>query len=409
MKVFWNRLRRKKDTEIEEKGNEQPLIREEIVGEKESAASELDLKQEEIRPLYKSDQKRFVRDCCESISENDRQILAARMEYEQVTGYLTDIQKIDRIEGEAKTELCDICKKIQTLLKERNQYKNRNLTITEPQIRRFDRFHDGLEDQLNKMYQAESYQKDLVSDMGHLEEEKNNLLGQRKEIVRKQNALKGMAKILSVLIFSIVILFVALYVSLDIDMTLPYLGTLLLAAVSATVIFIEANKNRREMILTERKLSKAIGLMNRVKIKYINNVSMMEYDCQKYGVKDAADFESIWIEYCRAKEYERKFRENTDQLDISNENLLAILKGVQVGEPDVWLSQTDAITDSREMVEIRHELNQRRQKLRDRITYNTKLKESFLVQIDELIEANSGMKKELLKIVKEYNQEEKRY
>lgn len=94
-----------------------------------------------------------------------------------------------------------------------------------------------------------------------------------------------MAKVLFALIVSLMVLFVALHYALKTDMTMPYLATLLLAAVSAAVIFMEANRNRRDMALEERKLTKAISLLNRVKIKYVNNASMLEYDCEKYGVK----------------------------------------------------------------------------------------------------------------------------
>lgn len=48
------------------------------------------------------------------------------------------------------------------------------------------------------------------------------------------------------------------------------------------------------------------------------------------------------------------------------------------------LLQTYAILDDREMVEIRHDLNQRRQKLREQIRYNTEVKEDYEKQIREV-------------------------
>ena len=43
----------------------------------------------------KTDAIRFVRNNCEAIAENERQIAEAKKEYEKVTSYLTDIQRID--------------------------------------------------------------------------------------------------------------------------------------------------------------------------------------------------------------------------------------------------------------------------------------------------------------------------
>ena len=175
---------------------------------------------------------------------------------------------------------------------------------------------------------------------------------------------------------------------------------MLLAAVSATVIFVEANKNRSEMLQTKKCLSKAIGLLNKTKIKYVNTVSVLDYDRQKYRVKNAHDFEELWGEYCKAKEYQRKFQENTQLLSSSNDAMQQLLAGYQVVDTEVWLVQTYAILDNREMVEIRHELNQRRGKLRERIKYNTENKEEFIHRLQNIGELHEEWKSEIEKLLK---------
>ena len=255
-----------------------------------------DTKQEKFSSVDKKDQKRFVRECCESAMENDKQITEAKKEYEKITSHLSDIQKIDRISGNDRKEMVDICKNIVNLINERNRYKNRTLTITEAQMRRFEPYEEELVDEIKKMYNAETYQKAIESDISNLKKEKELLYNEQREILGRQNSLKSMAKVLSVLIVSLFVLFIVIYYALETDMTLPYLGTVLLAAVSATVVFLEANKNKRDMLLNDRKVNKAIGLMNRVKIKYVNNVNMLNYNCEKYSVKNAKDFEEKWNE-----------------------------------------------------------------------------------------------------------------
>lgn len=361
-----------------------------------------DLEQEEPLTLSDQDKKRYVRECCESIGEIDSQIEDAKREYEKVTSRLTDIQRIDRIAGEDREEMMDACKRIMRLTKERNQYKNRSLTITEAQIRRFDPYDEILSDEIKRMYDAEVYQRAVESDMEHLEKEKQRLHKEQREIVEKQKALKGMAKVLIALIISLFVLFSVIYYALEVDMTFPYLGTILLAAISATVIFVESNRNRTGIVVVGRKINKAIGLTNRVKIKYINNRNVLDYNREKYHVKNAADFEKKWLEYRRAKEYEKKFQENTEQLNHYQEVLLALLDTRQVAEPEIWLSQTLAIVDQREMVEIRHGLNVQRGKLRERIQYNEDAKHGMISRIDRVLKENPEKKEEILAVVKEY-------
>lgn len=417
---FFSRRKKKKDhdniEDVVEKGTDEENLKGEISGnsekyetyEKKDDGIRKQIEQEMLtqdKPVTtgKTDTIRFVRNNCEAIAENERQIAEAKKEYEKVTSYLTDIQHIDMAREDEYREIKDICKSILTLTQERSKYKNRNLTISDAQMRKFEPFEDELVDEIKKMYNAQAYQDAIEGDIKNLKKEKDSLYSQRKEIIAKQNALKGMTKVLAVLIISLIVLLIVIYYATKTDMTLPYLGVVALAGVSAAMLVFESSKNRRDIILVERKINKAITLLNKVKIKYINNINVLDYNCNKFGVKNAKDFEEKWNEYCKMREYEKKFRENTEMLNANNENLVIMLKELGVKDADIWISRCEAIVDSREMVEIRHELNQRRQMLRERIENNEKLKEGIISQLDEMINAHPEIKGELLGIIKEYS------
>ena len=417
---FFSRRKKKKDhdniEDVVEKGTDEENLKGEISGnsekyetyEKKDDGIRKQIEQEMLtqdKPVTtgKTDTIRFVRNNCEAIAENERQIAEAKKEYEKVTSYLTDIQHIDMAREDEYREIKDICKSILTLTQERSKYKNRNLTISDAQMRKFEPFEDELVDEIKKMYNAQAYQDAIEGDIKNLKKEKDSLYSQRKEIIAKQNALKGMTKVLAVLIISLIVLLIVIYYATKTDMTLPYLGVVALAGVSAAMLVFESSKNRRDIILVERKINKAITLLNKVKIKYINNINVLDYNCNKFGVKNAKDFEEKWNEYCKMREYEKKFRENTEMLNANNENLVIMLKELGVKDADIWISRCEAIVDSREMVEIRHQLNQRRQMLRERIENNEKLKEGIISQLDAMINAHPEIKGELLGIIKEYS------
>jgi len=419
--AFWNR-RKKRRMEEEEalleqqarekldalrEQKEEARRREEEAARKEENLSEKNpdlYEREVVKPVYSDDRKRYVTDCCEAIREAEKQIAGIRDEYQEVTDSLLDIQMIDRIGGEERRLLLDYGKNIVRLTRERGQYKNRNLSIPEAVIRRFEPYEDDLVDEIKKMYEAENYQKLIEGDLDKLHQEKKNIRKEKREIVERQNALKKLAKLLIFLIISMFALFVVAYYTLKADMTFPYLGTVLLAAISATVIFVESNRNRKSMTLADRKMDKAILLLNRVKIKCVNNLNVLEYDREKFGVKDGAQFEHFWNEYCKVKEYERKFRENTEQLNYYCDALVTLLREQGVKESEIWTGQVLAIVDNREMVEIRHKLNARRQILRERIEYNEDIKADCVKQIDQLVAKQPEHRDEILKIVEQYSQ-----
>lgn len=418
--AFWNRKKKKK---LREQEQEQEILEREEAGKRlakmreekkarsqqkemkeEVISKEELLKQEQVKPVSKSDQMRYVTENCQAIRDAEKQIAKIREEYESVTEYLVDIQKIDTADKDSRKKLSDCARNILRLTEERNKYKNRNLTISESVIRQFEPYEEELVDEIKKMYATESYQKAIEGDIVMLQEEKKKLRQEKKEIVEKQNALKSMARVLAVLIISLFVLFGVIYYATEIDMTFPYLGTVLLAAISATVIFVEANKNRTDMMRAERKTNKAIELMNRVKIKCVNNINVWDFAKQKFGVKNAADFEEKWNEYCKVKEYERKFRENTDQLNYYCELLLSTLKELEVQDCDIWIRQIPALNDSREMVEVRHNLNKQRQILRERIAYNEDMKKEFVRGIDAVIKAHPENRKAIMEILEQYSE-----
>ena len=374
--AFWNRRRReKKEQEAAELAEQMRLAQEEF--DRRRAQTQKTVSNEgttlpeafddnELIPGDVAESKRLVTECCEAIREIEHQRELATVEYDKVSERLTDIQRIDEISGEAKDTLHDLSKHIMNLTRERNQYKNRSLTITDAQIRLLDPYEEVLGREVKKMYDAEMYQTSINGDIEKLDETKKDLHRQQRQVIANQRMLKKMAKFVILLIISLFVLFAVLYYAMEVDMTYPYLRTILLAAISATVIFAESLRNRTEAALLGKKINKATTLLNRVKIKYINNRSLLDYGRAKFQVKDAAEFER-WQEYVRAKVVNAKFQENTKQLQLVQDQLLELLRDNHVATPDIWLSQTLAIIDPKEMVEVRHALNIRRQKLRERM------------------------------------------
>ena len=74
----------------------------------------------------------------------------------------------------------------------------------------------------------------------------------------------------------------------------------------------------------------------------------------------------------------------------------------QIADPEVWIYQPTAILDSREMVEVRHRLNVRRQKLRERMEINQKQKEEATKEITILIKAYPDSKNDAARILRQY-------
>lgn len=350
----------------------------------------------------KEDRKDFINDHCERIMVASRQIDETKVEYQAVTSYLTDMQKIDMIPKDERQNIDDAARRIITLTRDRAKYQNSNNKITDKQYRNIEKYEDEMPDELKKMKENEDYQRMIKNDMRHLEGEKGVLKFQKEEIIKKQQYLKGLAVVTCVLVILLFVLFVAIEKAFQTNIQLPFILTILMGTVSAVYIYIEARKNAYNMKVVGLKQNKAIDLLNSVKIKYINNTSVLDYSYNKYMVNNYQELSYLWEQYIKAKDAAKRYEKNTELLNFYNETLIKELKKYQVEDADIWIYQAIAIIDQKEMVEVRHRLNVRRQKLRERIDYNNQVKERSLKEIKDLLKKKPNIKQEVVNILGTY-------
>ena len=132
----------------------------------------------------------------------------------------------------------------------------------------------------------------------------------------------------------------------------------------------------REIKKSDNRRNRAIILENRVKLKYVNTKNAVDYACERFHVKNSYELTYIYEQYLEAVKQRERFRTNNDQLEYYNKELLYMLQKQMLYDAKVWLNYVSAIIDPREMVELKHELITRRQKLRARIEYNSNVKKN---------------------------------
>ena len=350
-----------------------------------------------------SDYKKYIKENSEIIAESCRLIEESKIEYQAVTLYLTDIQKIDMIPKEQREELEDAARNIVNLSKEREMIRKRQYDITDTQYRLFERYEMQIPKELTAVKEAENYQISIEEDLKRLEQEKQNFLEEKDDIINKQSFLKGIAVATCIVIVIFFIIFAALTVYTKSNMTLPFLLTVLMGMALALYIFMEARKNASDIQLVRIKLNKVIMLANKVAIKSVNNRNYLDYIYNKYMVDNYEQFKSRWEQFVKIKDENKKYKSNTQLLDYYYEKLIKELKKFGISDAEIWIYQPSAILDSREMVEIRHRLNVRRQKLRDRIDTYHKQKDDAAKAIASIIKACPESKDEAVRVLKQYN------
>ncbi|HBA70123.1 MAG TPA: hypothetical protein DCZ40_12320 [Lachnospiraceae bacterium] len=315
----------------------------------------------------------YLQDCRDRIQEASAELENLNFEYSKVTSYLKDMEEIEALPEEERAQLNASAEKIHELEARRGVYLEKKNRMSDEKYHQMERMEDDAEEGCRKLAETEEYQNLIRKDMSRLDGEKHAYLYRKDELRGMIADAKGMAVICSVaLVVCFVVLFTLKY-ALRMDIQLGFLLTTALAALVITLVFIKYTESVKELKRVEKGINRIIMLHNRVKIRYVNNTNLLDYLYMKYQVSSAKEFQGLWEKYKVEKEERRRYREAELELDERQQELLNILKCYQVKDPAIWLHQTAAILDNKEMVEIRHGLIIRRQSLRKRMDYNKEM------------------------------------
>ena len=353
----------------------------------------------EFKKLDKVKRDQYVLDKCELILENHKQMDEAKLEYESVTSYLVDIQEIEAIPKEQREAINGIAEKIDELMVQRKEYHDISEKLTNNQFNRIRMHENEFPKAIDRLKANESYQSTIKRDIHHLEGEKGMLNYQSTSLEDEQEKLKKGAVTVPVIlvILSMVIYFIQPYIIINLHIV--YFVLIFLAALAGVYIFLKMQDNTNEIKRINNNLNYAIVLLNRTKIKYVNETNAVEYAYEKYGVNSAYELNYLWTEYVKAKEERERLLRSTDDLDYYINRLIHELCKFNVKDADVWVNQTKALLDDREMVEVRHNLNVRRQKLRNRIEFCSNEMTRIKNEVINLAKTNPEYAEEVLEIV----------
>jgi hypothetical protein len=313
---------------------------------------------------------------------------------------------MEEIEALPDGELAELKRAAERLLElgdERGLYEKDRVLMDDDVYQKIDTLRDEAEEGLNKLTEAEGYQAKVRMDMKRLTGEKEAYNYRKNEI---DNLLEDMRALLVICLTAAVIciaLLLVLQLVFNMNTRIGYILLTGAVALALTFIFIKNNEAKSDLKRVEKSINKIILLHNSVKIRYINNVNLLQYLRLKYGVKNAAELKKIYKQYLEEKERRDEFRRMEQEMDIVERDFLRILRRYKISDPLYWSHNLPAILDSKKMAEIRHGLIIRRQSLRKNMEYNRGVvAKKIQYEIKEIVAEYPDYSAEILAMVAEY-------
>ncbi|MBE5866986.1 MAG: hypothetical protein E7292_12425 [Lachnospiraceae bacterium] len=358
--------------------------------------TEVDFSDEEQR-------SRYVTGCLEQMAEAAKEINQLNGEYSLVTAYLTDMEEIEALPQEPREEINRVANKLLVLEQERQKYLDKKHVMRDSDYYNMRKQENEVQEGIRKLKEAESYNKLVKKDLKRLDGERHAYAYRKNELLTVQANLRGMAVIFICALIACMIMLAVLQFGFDMDTYAGYFIAILAGAIALTVVCVKYIDADKEIGTVERSVSKLIQLQNKVKIRYVNNTNLLNYLCMKYDTDNAANLEKLWNDYLEEKEARKQFAEAEAKTEYYQKELIRQLSQFRVSDPVRWINQVRALLDSREMVEIRHELIVRRQSLRQQLEYNNNVAQTARDEIMAIAKEHPKWAADIMDMVDKYD------
>lgn len=380
---------------------------EKIFGKKKKKEQELDEAfarvSEEIKSIDDwNDPKKlehYILDSCEQIIATTKDVKDQTKEYKIVTKYLDDIQILDNLPNDKSTDIKTAAANILESEKARKAYLESSKRITDEQFVMMEQEEDDMPSIINRMMENEKYQARVKREMQNLEAEKTDLEIDIFDSAKKQKIFLIVTILVSVLFVSSIVLSLIVEMVSKSGSGIFRIAVIAVCGLASIMLFVLTTNLSQEQRKNKKKLNSTISLLNTVRMKYVNVTKAVEYVKEKYDVESGMKLLYVWEQYVEAVKEKQKFEKNNDDFEYFTGRLIRLLDSLELYDSRIWLTQTKALVDKSEMIEIRHKLVSRRSKIRDRMEENTRVVKSERDEIDRLMEEYHYYVPEIIEII----------
>lgn len=341
----------------------------------------------------------YVVERLEQIIEITRDIEETKAEYRKVTSGLNDIKLLEELPEEERKKIQETAASVMQLNTARTEFLNASKKLSDVRFAQFEQEESEIPAAIKRLHSNEMYRDTVEKDMKYVEREKSEWVLRKEFLEHQQARFKNLLYILVGIAVTTAVILAILQFALNMDCYYAWMILVFVTAIAVCIVYIRIQDDGLEITAAERNLNRSIVLMNRVKIRYVNIVNAVDYACEKYHVHNAEELNRYWEYYMEAVKEREKFQRANEDLDYFNGRLIRQLSNYELQDTKVWLTQANALVDAKEMVEIKHELVNRRQKLREQMEYNLKAIRGLRNDVGRFVTRVGGMQAQVEEIL----------
>lgn len=361
------------------------------------------LERVEISNYSSEEINNYVIGQCEIMEESVRHIDMAMEQYTDVAEHFADIEKLDEAPEPIKKQIAAEAERVDNLTVDRRIYKSSENKLSNSTYRIMELYEAEIPKKIEFIERQETHFENIKQDMRAVEGEQMALRIEARTLKKRQLNIKyaAMATLVClIIVFSIFV--IALVATKDESNMVLFIIVTVLSAILALGMYTILRNTQRAVQSTQIKLNKTTSMLNKIKIRYVNAVNVLEFEYEKYKITNAYELSRKYQTYLEMKQEQINVLDMTAKLSQAEERLMGLLRQVGVIDCNIWSGQVRALYNHSEMVEIRHEYAVQRQKLREQIEFNEGRIDEAKKNIKLVTKKYPNLTGDILKIIDKY-------
>lgn len=338
----------------------------------------------------------------EEMIQSQKQLEGNKREYKQVLSYLSDIQKLEMLPPDQAGELKHLAGKVMLIEQDKQTYKSEVDQLSGEQYRYMSLNEDKMVQTIKALEEEEKEIYKIKRDMEYLEGEKGALKIEKREYKEHLRLLQGVSKIAAASLALLFIFLMAANFLYSINTNIFVFIIIGLAIILTFVIFMLNGSTKDKLRMNDAKLNKAITLLNKIKLQYVNIKSRLEYVYEKNGVHNAYELKGLWSQYVKLSKSKQVYRQTKDMLYGVSEELHKLLSSYQIGDANEWFDRIEIIIDEDRREETKNSLAHQMKILKNKIDEGTKIVEQSKKEIMNLANTHREYTDEILQLASQY-------
>jgi hypothetical protein len=375
---------------------------EEFYENDEAWSEDKTIKRDDVDMDDETQRENYVSACLEQMAEASSELDTLNGEYNLVTTYLTDMEEIEAEPEDIQTRIRALAIKLTDTEADKEKFEKKRLFMTQAEYSKMQRVEQYMPEGYSRLKEAEEYQILVKKDLARLDGEQQAYYYRKTELINSQKNMKVITSICVCSMLFLILMLAVMSTLWNLDATIGYAIAIVIAASSLALVYVKYHESQKELIRVEKSINKIVLLQNTVKIKYVNNTNLLEYLYVKFDVNSSNELKKLWDKYIEENKQRDREKELQEDMDTNQAALVKYLRSLKIAEPSIWAKQAYALMDSKEMVEIRHNLILRRQKLRKQMEYNAKMAQQAQDEVKDIVNNYPEYAKNILDLVSNY-------